>query len=228
MTAAVVPALNEEPRIARTIRALRAVGGISEVVAVDDGSTDATAREAEAAGARVVRLQRNAGKGAALTAGAGETHADVLLFIDADLEDTAAQASCLLAPVLCGEADMAIARFPIVPGAGGGAGLVVRLARWGIRRATGRTMISPLSGQRALTRAALNRCLPLSEGFGVEVGLTVDALLAGLRVTEIATTMAHRVTGRRPADIRHRARQFVAVCRALWQRRAALLRDRTR
>jgi len=224
MTAAVVPAYNEERRIASTVRALRSVGGVCEVVVVDDGSADATAREAEAAGARVVRLPANRGKGAALTAGLGATTADVLLFIDADLQETATQAGCLLAPVLCGEADMAIARFPVVPGAGGGMGLVVRLARWGIRRATGRAMASPLSGQRAITRAAIERCLPLAEGFGVEVGLTIDALRSGLGVVEVTTTMAHRITGKRPADVLHRARQLLAVARALWQRRHALWR----
>ena len=57
-----------------------------------------------------------------------------LLFVDADLEDTAVETAALAAPVLSGEADMTIAVLPPQRHAGGGRGFVVRLARDGIRR----------------------------------------------------------------------------------------------
>jgi len=219
MIAAIIPAYNEEARVSATVRALRGLALVDEILVVDDGSVDRTAHCAEEAGARVVRLEANRGKGAALNEGVKAARGDILLLLDADLGESAAQAECLLMPVLAGEADMTIATFPVIPGRGGGFGLVVRLARWGIRRATGREMAAPLSGQRALRRAVWERIAGFAPGFGAEVALTIDALHAGFRVVEVPTTMTHRVTGRDWKAVRHRARQFLAVAQALWTRR---------
>lgn len=94
-------------------------------------------------------------------------------------------------------------------------GLVVRLARWGIRTLTGQTMVAPLSGQRCIRREILQKCGGFADGWGVEVALTIRAIRAGYRVKEIPTRMSHRVTGRSWKDIRHRAAQFIAVARIL-------------
>jgi glycosyltransferase involved in cell wall biosynthesis len=222
MTSVLIPAMNEADRISATVHAACALPGAGEVVVIDDGSTDDTARVAELAGANVVRVQCNRGKGAALTAGMKTATGDILLLLDADLGETAGQASRLLEPVLQGEADLTIATFPRGAARGGGIGMVVRLARWGIRRATGRVMEAPLSGQRAMRREVLDRAIPLPAGFGVEVAMTIAALRAGYRVLEVPTEMSHRVTGRSPRAIVHRARQFTAVLGALlaaWRRR---------
>jgi glycosyltransferase involved in cell wall biosynthesis len=216
----VIPAYNEELLVGATVRALCDLPGIAEIVVVDDGSTDRTAQAAEEAGARVVRSGTNRGKGAALAAGIETARGGILLLLDADLGDSAGQAACLLEPVRTGRADMTIAAFPVVPGKGGGFGFVVRLARWGIRRAAGREMAAPLSGQRAVRREVIERVGGFAPGFGAEVALTIDALRAGFRVEEVPTTMTHRVTGRDWKGFRHRARQFLAVARALWARRA--------
>ena len=126
------------------------------MIVVDDGSGDATGQVAADAGARVVRQTRG-GKARAMEAGADAADpGHLLLFLDADLGTTAAEAAVLLPPVVSGVADMTIATFPVVPGRGGGRGIVVRASRWGIRRATGRTMVAPLSGQRCLTPAVLS------------------------------------------------------------------------
>ncbi len=215
-----IPAYNEEARIEETVRALQDLPGVDEVIVVDDGSADATAGRAEAAGARVVLLTPNRGKGEALAAGMAAAHGGILLLLDADLGATASQADRLLEPVKRGEADMTIARFPVISGKGGGFGLVVRLARWGILRTTGRRMAAPLSGQRAIRRAVWERVGGFAPGFGAEVALTIDALCAGFRVVEVETTMMHRVTGRDWKGVRHRMGQFVAVLRALWPRRS--------
>lgn len=95
-------------------------------------------------------------------------------------------------------------------------GLVVRLARTGIRLLTGKTVAAPLSGQRAIRLETLLQCGGFADGWGVEVALTVRVLRAGYRVEEVSTSMAHRVTGRSWADIRHRAAQFIAVARVLF------------
>lgn len=225
MISVLIPAHDEAERIAATVCAARPLA--EEIIVVDDGSEDDTAARAEVAGADVVLRQRHQGKGAALQAAFALSRGDVLLLLDADLGDSAAEAKKLLEPVLSGTADMAIATFPVGSGKGGGFGLVVRLARWGIRRLTGRTMEAPLSGQRALRSEVALNAGGFARGWGVEVALTVFALRAGFRVLEIPTNMTHRVTGRSLAAIRHRAAQFFSVARTLlrlW--RAPSLPDR--
>ena len=215
-TVALVPAWNEAERIVATVTAITTVTAIDRVLVIDDGSTDETAVRARSAGAEVLSLPANAGKGRALTIGldALEDDVDVVLFLDADLGQTAAQAAALLEPVRAGEADMAIATLPRPPRSGG-IGLVKGLARWGIRRLGGFDATAPLSGQRALSRAAWQSALPFPSGFGIEVALTVRVCRVGLRVREVPTTMQHAATGRDLAGFRHRGRQFVAVASAL-------------
>jgi len=219
MTSAIIPAHNEQDWVGATVRAVGTLPEIDEILVVDDGSTDSTSVHAEEAGARIIRTKVNRGKGAALMEGIRAARGDILLLLDADLGESATEARRLLAPVLSGEADMAIATFPSMPGKGGGFGLVVRLARWGIYRATGKRMLAPLSGQRALRRSVWERIGRCAPGFGVEVGLTIDALRAGFRVIEVPTNMTHRVTGWEWKSIWHRAKQFWAVVWALWVRR---------
>jgi len=213
---AVVPAHNEAERIDATVAAIGGIAAISATLVVDDGSADATALLAEEAGATVLRLPRNVGKGAALEAGIeAAADADIVLLLDADLGESAAQASLLLGPILADEADMSIATFPRPVGKAG-FGLVKGLARYGIARMGGGFEAeAPLSGQRALNRAALAAVRPFASGYGVEVASTVRALRAGLRVVEVATTMSHAATGRDLAGFRHRGRQFVHVAQAL-------------
>jgi hypothetical protein len=141
-----------------------------------------------------------------------------LLFLDADLQDSAVNAAPLLPPVRDGEADMTIALLPRAPGAGGH-GFVVRLASQGIAQRTGWTPTQPLSGQRCMTRELFDKVVPLAPGFGVEVGLTIDALTAGARVVECPVELRHRVTGTSLRDQLHRARQYRDVRRALRARR---------
>jgi glycosyltransferase involved in cell wall biosynthesis len=219
--AAIVPARNEATRIAGTVRALRGIGALHEVVVVDDASTDDTARTAEHEGARVLRLPRRAGKGGALTAGLAATaNADVVVFVDADLGASARVAEALLAPVLAGEADMTVACPPA--SAPSGFGLVEKAARAGIRALTGKTFRRPLSGQRALRREVAAR-VTLAAGFGIEPALTIDALRAGFVVVEVEAAVEHRRTGRDAAGFAHRARQgldLVAVLTARALRRS--------
>lgn len=219
MISAVIPAHNEEEYIEETVRSLAQSGLADEIIVVDDASTDHTHRVARAAGAKVLHLRRHRGKRGAQDAGARASRGNVLLFLDADLGKTAANAGPLLDPVVKGECDMAIGVLPSRPGKGGGFGLVVGLGRFGIFRVTGRTMEAPLSGQRALRRAVWDRTRGVARGFGSEVALTVDAICAGYKVIEVPVDMDHRVTSNDVAGFRHRARQFVDVFRALWARR---------
>ena len=228
---AVVPAKDEEARIGATVAALEQLAPVGWIVVVDDGSEDQTAAVAEwSGGVEVVRHGRNRGKAAAMTSGAARA-AELapgapVLFVDADLEGSAASLGAVVAPVLAGQADMTIAVLPPQRRAGGGFGIVVRTAREGIRRLTGWTPTQPLSGQRCLTREVLDAAMPLAGGWGVEVGLTVDVLRAGGRVLEVPCELHHRVTGRDLRSQVHRARQLADVTRALVDRSGAKERAR--
>jgi glycosyltransferase involved in cell wall biosynthesis len=225
--AVVIPAYNEAERVGETVTAALTLPGVEVVVVASDGSTDATVRVARDAGATVWRSPRNQGKAAAMLAGAeavrkldqrhqasGPRH---LLFLDADLGQTAANASPLIDPVVSGAADMTIAVFANLVKLSGH-GFVVRLSGAGITRATGWTPTQPLNGQRCLTRAAFEAARPLARGFGVETAMTIDLKRKGLRIMEVEVDMAHRATGGDlPAQL-HRARQFTDVARALARR----------
>lgn len=148
-----------------------------------------------------------------------------LLFLDADLGGTAANAGPLVGPVRTGQADMTIAviknRVKL-----GGHGIVVRAAGAGIERATGWRPVQPLNGQRCLTRTAFEIALPLAHGWGAETGLTIDLKRKGMRITEVEVDIAHRATG---TDLRaqlHRAHQLMDVTRALVTRWLYSLRSR--
>jgi hypothetical protein len=156
-------------------------------------------------GAEAVRL---------LDADTGAAAPRHLLFLDADLGATAAAAAPLVEPVRAGKADMTIAVFTTRVRLGGH-GLVVRLSKEGIRRATGFTATQPLNGQRCLTRAAFEAARPLAHGFGVETALTIDLLRKGYRVAEVEVDMAHRATGTDWRAQLHRARQLRDVALAL-------------
>jgi glycosyltransferase involved in cell wall biosynthesis len=224
--AVVIAARNEADLIAATVAAATGLAGL--VVVVDDGSRDATATLAERAGAVVMRHGRNRGKGAAMETGAEAVrlvdqteHRDRprhLLFLDADLGDTATRAGPLMDPVLAGTADMTIAVFAATVKLGGH-GLVVGLSGAGIRRATGWQPRQPLNGQRCLTRAAFEAARPLAPGWGVETALTIDLLRQGLRITEVEVELAHRATGTGWRAQLHRAHQLTDVARALALRR---------
>jgi hypothetical protein len=229
VTLALVPARDEADRVGATVRALRGLPGVAEVLVVSDGSTDATAARALEAGAHCLDLPRNLGKGGALNAGLAalmgrvaervSPEPAVLLLADADLAETAGRLDRLLEPVLAGEADLAIADLPPQPGAAG-FGLAMGLARRGMARVTGRRMAEPLSGQRAIRWEVLPALLPFAPGFGVEVAMTMDALRAGLRVVEVEVDLRHNPTGRDLAGLLHRGRQARAVARELARRRA--------
>ena len=217
---AVVAARNEARRVGATVEALRSIEGVATVIVADDGSTDATASEAAAAGARVLRSPRNFGKGAALAAAidAAMGSADVVLLADGDLEASAAALTALLGPVLSGRADVAVAA-PL-RAVSGGFGLVRRSASALIRRISGLEVRAPLSGQRAATAECLRACRPLARGFGVDAAMVADAARLGFRVVELPVAFEHRSTGRDAAGFVHRARQGRDILGALALRAA--------
>jgi glycosyltransferase involved in cell wall biosynthesis len=227
-TVLIVAAHNEAYRIEATVAALALAFPGTRAWVADDGSSDATPEIARRAGARVVRGERAIGKGGAVTRAvrealreapprAGTDGEAVFVFCDGDLAGSARELSALREAVSGGEADLAVAAFS--RRVGGGLGLAVGFARWAIRRRCGLEARAPISGQRALSARVLDDVLPLADGFGMEIGMTIDAVRAGHRVVEIELDLAHRATGRTPAGFVHRGRQLADFARVYVQRR---------
>jgi hypothetical protein len=202
-----IAARDEAGRIGGTVSALRAASPNAAIVVADDGSRDGTAAEAEQAGAQVVRLPRR-GKGQALTLAERVAPPGSLLLCDADVEGD-------VAPLVTAGGDLAIAVFARRGDPGGGFGVAKGAARALLRRLVGFEAREPLSGQRYLSAEARDRCFPLAAGFGCEVGMTVDAIEAGLEVVEIELALAHRGTGRDLAGFLHRGRQLAELVLAV-------------
>jgi len=224
---ALIPAYNEADVIARTIEAALRIPGVDEVIVGDDGSTDGTADVARTAGAHQVITLKHSGKGGALNAIRESASGDVFLLLDADLGPSAAEGAKLLAPVLNGEADMAIGILcaqesiegrdgaPTLRPRSGGFGLVVKTARFGIKMLGGQRMTAPLAGPRAVKREIVEKAGGFEPNFGVEVALTIDALRMGCKVIEVPVFMVHRASGRNFRGFLHRGGQLIDVIRAL-------------
>jgi glycosyltransferase involved in cell wall biosynthesis len=221
--AVIVAAHEEADRIASTLAALtRAFPGVPLWVA-DDGSRDATGTIAASCGAEVARSGRDVGKGQAMTLAAKralDSHSgggrDVFVLCDGDLGDSAELLGPLAAAVCEGEAELAVAVF--TRSVGGGFGLALGFAAWAIKRASGLRPRAPISGQRALSRETLVEVLPFAAGYGMELGMTIDAARAGRKVVEIELDLSHRATGRSLGGFLHRGRQLLDFIRAYARR----------
>ena len=199
----VVPAYNEAARlgltIAKILEYLNHNFESSELIVVDDGSTDETAAVAKTAlvdsggvGARVIRYEQNRGKGYAVRIGLLEAAADVALFSDADLSTPITETPKLVDPIRNGELDLTFGsraldrsligvHQPWRREQGG------RLFNLIVRAATGLPFWDTQCGFKAFR---MNVCRPLIEGaqidrFGFDVELIYLAHLAGLRLSEV-------------------------------------------
>ena len=231
--AVIVTARNEADGLGATLRALHATFPHAELWVADDGSDDATPHIALQEGARLVQAHRRLGKGGAATLAAEAVLREgdpTVVLADADLGASAAHLRLLVdavgdasaAPDAAAAdppgADLAIAAF--ARRTGGGFGVAVGASRWAIRRSTGRTMRAPMSGQRAMRPGVLRTLLPFAPGFGIETGMTIDALRQGLRVVEVDLELEHRATGKTLRGFLHRGRQARDALRAYAARRA--------
>jgi glycosyltransferase involved in cell wall biosynthesis len=214
----IVAAQNEVERIGAALDALSTAFAGSRLMVADDASTDGTQAEAMRHGAWLVSRRRPHGKGGNVTATAeaaiGEFPDDAtVLLCDADLGESAGELVPLVKAVEAGRCDLAVARFANPEG--GGFGFTFGYARNAVERLCGARFEAPLSGQRAMRVATLRELIPFADGWGLETGMTIDAVRAGKRVEEIELPLSHRVSGRTPAGFLHRGRQLRDIRRAL-------------
>ena len=194
--ALLIPALNEEASIGHVLSSLPE-GVFSQIVVVDNGSTDRTAEVARALGATVVREPRR-GYGRACLAGlaALEANTDTVVFMDADSSDVPEEAGRLLEPIVSGSADLVIGSRVLgqaEPGALAphqrfGNRLATSLVAWlyGFRY----TDLGPFRAIRAdrLRQLGMRDC-----DFGWTVEMQVRALRCGLRVVEVPVSYRRRI-----------------------------------
>jgi glycosyltransferase involved in cell wall biosynthesis len=219
----IIAARNEADRIGAGIDGLAKAFPGAEIWVGDDASIDRTSEVALAHGARVVSRRRSHGKGGNVTAAAEaalsnrDRPPELVLLCDGDLGASAERLRGLVAAVDGDECDLAIASFR--HRIGGGFGIALRVARWAIHSRCGYLAGAPISGQRAMRGDVLGSVLPFAPGYGMEIGMTVDAVRAGFRVAEIELDLQHRATGRTVAGFLHRGRQLRDFVRVWWSRR---------
>jgi glycosyltransferase involved in cell wall biosynthesis len=226
--AAIVAAHNEADRVGETVRALREVFPGARIWVADDASTDGTAEAAMLAGAEVVRRGKPHGKGGNVSAAAEaalsvEPAPRLVLLCDGDLGASAAQLAPLVSAVQRGECDLAVASFS--RRVGGGFGVALGFARWAIRRLCGLETEAPISGQRAMRVEVLRAALPFARGYGMEIGMTVDAVRAGFELREYELDLEHRATGKDLKGFLHRAVQLRDFLRVFVSRLRPVRRD---
>jgi hypothetical protein len=200
---AIVPALNEEHALPAVIAELRAFDPGLDVVVVDDGSVDGTARVARTMGARVLRLPFNLGIGGAVQTGfryAFENDYDLAVRVDGDGQHDAAQLGRLIAPILAGEADIAVgSRFASDEQgyrSSRARRVGIRLLARVVSRIVGQRVTDTTSGFQALNRhgiALFARDYPHDYP---EVEATVMVFRHRLRLVEVPVTMRERGGGR--------------------------------
>ena len=216
MPAVIVTAWNEADRLADTLRALKEAFPGARILVADDASSDGTPHIALQQGAELVRAPARVGKGGVANMAVEQLRKDgplpSLILCDGDLGESAKE----LAKVE-GKGDLVVASF--AKRLGGGFGIALGFARWAIKRLTGLEPAAPISGQRYLSAAAAQAVTPFAPGFGMEIGMTVDAHRAGLRLTEVELDLEHRTTGRTAPGFLHRARQLRDFLRVYLVRR---------
>ena len=205
-----VPAFNEEHAIGALVASLRAAAAWHEVLVIDDGSTDATAERAQAAGATIVRHPYNKGNGAAIKSGVRRATGDHILIIDGDGQHQPADAARLVGWL--GEYDLVVGARSARTQANQARLVGNRALNWLASRLTGRDVPDLTSGFRAARRQCLREFLHLlPNGFSTPTTTTLAFLKAGYNVRFEPVDAAQRAGASKIRLLRDGAKFFVIV-----------------
>ena len=194
----IIQALNEAEPIAGVVREVAATKIPTDVIVVDNGSTDRTAERAREAGAQVVKAPRGYGRACAAGVAALWPECDIIVFLDGDGSDCPEFMNQLVDPIAAGTHDFVIGsrtRGQREPGsmnfqqilAGRIAGMVMRLL-YGVRY----TDMCPF---RAIRHDALDRLGMREQTYGWNLEMQMKAARAGLRILEIPVNQRRRAGG---------------------------------
>lgn len=214
----VVPVYNEADLIVDTIENLKKIELIDEIVVVNDGSKDNTLEVANSLNVTVIDLGQNYGKGYAMKKAIDTLEYDYIAFVDGDLSDTSIQVESLISPVINGEADVSIAKFPRrkdVTHTKGGFGGVKALAKKGVYFFTKKEIDTSLSGQRVYKKEVIDKIDYIPDRYGIEVAMTIQTINNGFNIIEVPVTMKHRYSQRNLEGFLHRGKQFRDILKTL-------------
>jgi len=196
--AVIVPCHNEAATIAQVVKEFHEVLPGAAVVVVDNASTDDTAAQALAAGARVISEPR-AGKGNAVRRLFADVDADCYVMVDGDATYEADAAPGMVAKVLDDGVDMVVGSRVTGPGATDayrtGHRLGNLLLTWVFHRLFGLRISDTLSGYRAFSRRFVKTFPSMASGFEIEAELNAHAASTGVSYAEVATVYGSRPEG---------------------------------
>lgn len=179
--AIILPAFNEEENVAAVIDVIKEVDYVDEIIVVDDGSTDNTAEEVKKTPATLLTHEENKGKGEAIKTGYEYSDADIIAFIDADIQNlTKNKVDAIIRPILDGKAEITKTKFARESGR--------------VTELTAKPLLNfffpeisfeqPLSGQFAAKKSALKK-INFEPDYGVDVGIVLDADVQGIAIQEV-------------------------------------------
>ncbi len=191
---AIIPALNEEQSIGRVVSAVP--DWVDEIVVVDNGSTDGTAKAAKAAGARVVsEVIRGYGKACQSGVLASDS-AEILVFLDGDASDFPGEMEALVKPIAIGEADFVLGSRllggaqpgSLTPQQRFGNALACTLMKW-----LWDAPYTDLGPFRAIRRSVLESLRMQDVGYGWTIEMQIKAVKKGAQVREVPVSYRKRI-----------------------------------